>query len=80
MTQFTIKLFDILPEDDFGPQWWENFRDSEIIDRSFEGYNDALQKHGVVGFRADKKSPPWGGRYVTFVSEADYLLFVLKWS
>ena len=75
------------------PQWWENFLDSLDADYRYAAaptwasyhlndhwkINEKLKPFNAR-FRTTIKRSPYGIRYVTFDSEEDMLLFVLRWS
>ena len=63
------------------PQWWINFADTLEVHLSLEDTNSLVQRVcPEITFSTDVDGPPWGNRYLEFPSEAEYLMFVLKWS
>jgi hypothetical protein len=79
-----IKLFSSHIDDNHVmPVWWRNFIYHLHLhredDEEAKKVNEALKPYNAR-FRTTIKRSPYGIRYVTFDSEEDYVLFILRWS
>ena len=94
MKKHKIRLFSSHRNDTTEiPQWWQNFLDSLEDEYRYAAaptwstyplndhwkINEKLKPYNAR-FRTTIKRSPYGIRSVTFDSEEDMLLFVLRWS
>ena len=63
------------------PQWWKNFVNAHLPNpnEDKDKINETLKPYKAK-FRHTIKHSPYGIRYITFDTEADALLFMVKWS
>ena len=84
VVKYKIKLFSSHNKDAHieQPQWWRNFVNANSLTHNNlnkDELNETLKPYKAK-FRHTIKHSPYGIRYITFDTEADALLFMVKWS